>query len=201
MGNGMIHPDTELRFASAEIGHGVFATRLIPKGTITWVGDALDQKFPPGTGAHLPSLLEEQLEKYSFRDSSGQRILCWDNARFVNHSCEANCLSADFDFELAIRDIQPGEELTDDYGTLNIESSFACLCGAAGCRGVIRPDDLLRFGRRWDAAVRDSLPALGTVPQPLSPLLAGKQTAERVLAGDLRLPSIATHYCGSCRVA
>ena len=32
----MIHPDTELRFISPEIGFGVFATKLIPQGTITW---------------------------------------------------------------------------------------------------------------------------------------------------------------------
>jgi hypothetical protein len=29
----VIHPDTELRFVSDEIGYGVFATALIPRGT------------------------------------------------------------------------------------------------------------------------------------------------------------------------
>ena len=33
----MIHPDTELRFISDEVGYGVFATALIGRGTITWV--------------------------------------------------------------------------------------------------------------------------------------------------------------------
>ena len=51
----MIHPDTELRFANPQIGLGVFATRfLIPKGTITWVRDQLDQALPPAAIAQLP---------------------------------------------------------------------------------------------------------------------------------------------------
>lgn len=52
-----------------------------------------------------------------------------------------------YDFELAVHDIQPGEELTDDYGTLNIEESFDCYCMQAGCRGTIFPDDLLRYAQ------------------------------------------------------
>lgn len=43
----MIHPDTELRFVTPDIGNGVFATRFIPKGTLTWVRDRLDQTFTP----------------------------------------------------------------------------------------------------------------------------------------------------------
>jgi len=35
----MIHPDTEVRFINDEIGYGVVAKKLIPKGTITWVQD------------------------------------------------------------------------------------------------------------------------------------------------------------------
>jgi hypothetical protein len=43
----MLHPDTELRFVNRTIGYGVFATRMIPRGTITWVRDRLDQAFTP----------------------------------------------------------------------------------------------------------------------------------------------------------
>ena len=47
----MVHPDTELRFVSPAIGWGVFATRDIPTGTITWALDVLDQHFPMRTFA------------------------------------------------------------------------------------------------------------------------------------------------------
>jgi hypothetical protein len=41
-----------------------------------------------------------------------------------------------------VRDIHPGEELTDDYATLNLEESFACLCGTRECRNRISPERL-----------------------------------------------------------
>jgi len=43
----MMHPDTEIRFISKEIGYGVVAKKIIPKGTITWVQDELDQIYTP----------------------------------------------------------------------------------------------------------------------------------------------------------
>ena len=196
----MIHPDTELRYINGAIGYGVVATRFIPKGTITWVGDALDQTFPSKPIVPLPDMLEQQLERYSFRDARGQRILCWDHARFINHACNANCLSADFDFEVAIRDIHPGQELTDDYGTLNIEASFACLCGHHECRGIISAADLLQYAEKWDGILREVLPESARVLQPLWPLVKEKQKLERIAAGQQELPSLATHYWCSQRV-
>ena len=135
----MIHGDAEVRYVNSAIGYGLFAIKLIPKGTITWVGDPLDQVITDEVAATLPAITRELLEKYSYLNGRNQRILCWDNGRYVNHSCNATCLAPGFDFEIAVRDILPGEEITDDYGTLNLESEFACHCVAANCRGVIRP--------------------------------------------------------------
>ena len=39
----MIHPNTRLGFVNEEIGYGVFATALIPKGTIVYVKDDLER--------------------------------------------------------------------------------------------------------------------------------------------------------------
>ncbi len=191
----MIHPCTELRYISDEIGYGLVATRLIPRGTITWVRDELDQIFAPGYGAHLPAVLQEQLDTYSFRDRQGNHILCWDQARYVNHSCRPNCVSADFDFELAVRDILPGDELTDDYGTLNIETPFTCYCREAQCRVIIRPDDLLRQAAKLDRLVEEALPFVNTVPQPLWSLLPEPERVRHILTGESKFPSLAAHYC------
>jgi hypothetical protein len=190
----MIHPDTELTYINSKIGYGVVATRPIPRGTITWAGDELDQVFPPSKIRRLCPVMRQQVHKYSFRDAKGRSILCWDNARFINHSCSATCLSAGFDFELAVRDIQPGEELTDDYGTLNIEEGFECYCMQAGCRGTIFPDDLLRYAHVWDQIVRTSLPYLNSVPQPLWPMVKQQRKLGRIAANHALMPSLATHY-------
>src|SRR4051812_18240825 len=104
----MIHPNTELRFISPEKGYGVVATQLIPKGTITWVLDPLDQEFTAEEIAKMPARIRKILDTYTYRDNKGHFIMCWDNARFVNHSYHSNCLSTAYNFELAIRDIYPG---------------------------------------------------------------------------------------------
>jgi hypothetical protein len=169
--HAMIHPDTELRFISHEIGLGVVATRLIPKGTVTWVFDPLDQTFSPAQIRAMAPLQKAYLEKYCYRDHLGDYILCGDNARFVNHSFRSSCLSTAYNCELAVRDIQPGEELTDDYGYLNLEEPFNCLPEPGIQRTQVRPDDLLHFHADWDAQLRDAFRRVARLPQPLLPLL------------------------------
>jgi uncharacterized protein len=190
----MIHPDCELRFASPLIGYGIFATKFIPRGTITWVGDRLDQIIRPETICAYGSLLKQSLEKYSYINRKGERILCWDHARFLNHSCDPTCLAPGFDFEIAIRDIQLGEEMTDDYGTLNLEDEMSCHCGSANCRGTLRPDDFVLYSAQWDQAVRQVFWLLHKVEQPLWELVQEKQAVARVLDGLSPLPSCLIHY-------
>src|SRR4051794_27453662 len=195
----MLHPQIELRFVDEHIGYGTFATRLIPRGTITWVRDDLDQTFAPAIVAQMPEKYRDILEKYSFVDGRGDHVLCWDHGRFVNHACRPTCLSPGFDFEIAIRDILPGEELTDDYGTLNVESSFDCRCGADDCRKVVRPDDPSVYGERWDAIVREAFPSIGLVDQPLWWLVKEKAEVESALAGHTPVPSCVKNWVGRDR--
>ncbi len=176
------------------MGYGLFATRLIPKGTITWVGDTLDQIISADRFAALPQLLRSQANKYSYVNGRSERILCWDHGRFVNHSCAATCLSPGFDFEIAVRDIAPGEEITDDYGTLNPEEPFVCLCSAPDCRGDVRPDDPLRYGGEWDRLIAAAFPSLASVDQPLWELVREKEVVAKVLRGEAGLPSVLQHY-------
>ena len=112
----MIHPKTELRLISDEIGYGVVAKEFIPAGTITWALDELDREFTPEHVKKMNPFYQNILETYCYRNNKGNLVLCWDYGRYVNHSFKSNCLSTAYDFEIAIRDIEAGEELTDDYG-------------------------------------------------------------------------------------
>ncbi len=192
--NLLIHPDSELRFVSPAIGYGLFATRLIPMGTITWAVDPLDQIISSSRLEILPRLLSRHVDRYSYLTGQGDRILCWDHGRFVNHSCAAACLSPGFDFEIAVKDIAPDEEITDDYGTLNLEEPFDCLCASTDCRGRILPDDPIRNGPAWDALIAHAFPAIANVDQPLWDLVREKAAVQQVLAGDSKLPSSLIHY-------
>ena len=57
---------------------------------------------------------------------------------FNNHSCDPNCgMHGEITF-VAIRDIQPGEELTVDYAFIDNEDySFECHCESEKCRHII----------------------------------------------------------------
>jgi SET domain-containing protein len=58
--------------------------------------------------------------------------------RYVNHSCAPNTYLRRIGHHVelyALRAIEPGEELTCDYGETQHEGSLPCRCGAPGCRG------------------------------------------------------------------
>ncbi|HTQ05064.1 MAG TPA: SET domain-containing protein [Polyangiaceae bacterium] len=172
---------------------GVFATEFIPAGTITWALCALDQTISPARFDALPELSREYLRKYTYVDAVGDRVLCGDNARFINHHCEATCLLVGARLEIAVRDIRAGEELTDEYGALNIEEPFECACGSRECRGQIHPTDVLRYGSLWDAKVASVLPLLAAVPQPLLGVVQGDPEIDELLTGRRR-PNVRTQY-------
>ncbi len=97
----MTHPDTVVRPVRREIGVGVFAAKDIPRGTIVWARDPLDQVVAEAQLAGYPALGRAQLERYVYRDDAGRLILCWDNARFMNHSCRPSNLITPFGFSIA----------------------------------------------------------------------------------------------------
>jgi hypothetical protein len=187
----MMHPDTEVRFISDAIGYGVFALRTIPRGTITWITDPLDQKFTREQVELLPSLCRQAVYHYAYIDPAGMYVLCWDHGTYVNHSCEPNCLSAGFQFEFAIRHIAAGEQLTDEYCLLNPKEPMDCHCGSPRCRGRISRDDIQQAMPAWDSIVSESFGFIGKVDQPLWPLLANAAEIEAVLRGELPIPSCA----------
>lgn len=192
----MIHPGTELRFINDQIGYGVFATQLILKGTIVWALDSLDQRFNEAEVAQLDPILRERLLKYCYRDEVGQYILCWDSARYVNHSFNSSCIATPYKFELAARNIFPGEELTDDYGYFNLDRPFYCLPEPGTDRRVILPEDFLQDYPVWDRKAAAALRHLNQVAQPLKhlvdPRYRDKITA--IAAGTATMDSMLTCY-------
>ena len=185
----MIHPSTELRFINNHIGYGVFATDFIPRGTITWVQDSFDQVFSPAHVDRLSPFHQAILDKYAFTDARGSFVLCWDLGRFVNHSCAPAALSPGYNFEIAVRDIAPGEELTDDYGTLNLDTPFACSCGMPECRRIVGPEDAVHYSDRWDQLVSEAFPLISTVQQPMWHLVREKSNVFKAIEDNSLIAS------------
>ena len=190
----MLHPDTEIRRVSRTVGYGVFATAAIPKGTITWALDPLDQILTPQRVATLGPKFTKLIEKYAYINRNGNHVLCWDLARFMNHSCDANTMGPGFEFEIATRDIEKGEELTSDYRSFNLERSFNCACGCKSCRRLVDPEDFAGLVPDWDAQVRDAFPEIARVKQPLWRLVREKGAVRMALGDPGRIPSVGAHH-------
>lgn len=190
----MIHPKTEIKFISKEVGYGVVATEFIPAGTITWVLDKLDREFSPEQFHAMGAKYQEILDTYCFRNNKGNYILCWDNGRFVNHSFNSNCLTTAYDFEIAVKDIQVGEQLTDDYGYLNIDKPFRGLDEGTK-RKVVYPDDLAKYYKIWDKKIEKVFDKIPKHNQPLQELISKKTWAivEKVLKREKQMESILTN--------
>jgi len=191
----MIHPNTKLKFISKDVGYGVVATAFLPAGTITWVLDKLDREFTPLQIQVMEPLYQEIIDTYTFRNNNGNLVLCWDNGRYVNHSFNSNCLTTAYDFEIAIRDIHVGEQLTDDYGYLNITSPFRGI-NEGTRRKVVYPNDLLKYYKVWDNKIKKVFPKINKVDQPLRQILDAKtwDRIEKIIHEEEPLASILTNY-------
>ena len=169
----MMHPDMELRFVNTIIGYGVFATLPIPRGTLTWVRDSLDQVITDPALLAMPEPLRSTVQKYPFRNHHGENLLLWDIGRYVNHSCVPTCIGIDVDYDVAVRDIRAGEEITNDYATfyLREDEEFQCYCGSVGCRRIIGPGDAAMMSLAWRLLFERAQAQIHFVNrQPLYPL-------------------------------
>jgi hypothetical protein len=191
----MIHPKTELKFISEEVGYGVVATDFIPAGTITWVLDKFDREFTPSEVKKLEPIYQNILDTYTYRNNKGNYVLCWDIGRFVNHSFNSNCLTTAYDFEIAIRDIQPGEQLTDDYGYLNISEPFKGI-NEGTKRKTVYPDDLVKYYKVWDKKIEKVFKEITTKEQPLKALISNELwlKIENIVNSKQPIDSILNNY-------
>ena len=103
-------------------GIGLFADQFIPKGTVTWKAVLeFDRRFSAKDLEILSEIGRATFIKHAFLSKrSGLYVLCFDDARFFNHSFEPNIgdedsVDSEEGIDMALRDIYAGEELTCDY--------------------------------------------------------------------------------------
>src|SRR3989344_2130848 len=145
----MLHPHT--RLAKSRINaQGVFATTVIPRGTIIWRPDSSMRTYPPDTDFSRFSVrYQALLEKYSYWDGHNW-IYLTDISKYINHSCAPNTSPlfmaekdfSDPQFDVALRAIAKDEEITYDYAHIfDPEDYLLCQCGTSNCRKEIRVFD------------------------------------------------------------
>lgn len=130
-------------------GRGAFAIRRIRPGTriIEYTGERISNEE-----ADRRYVDDEMSRHHTFLftvddDTVIDAARHGNEARFINHSCDPNCIAVtvkDRIFIEALTNIQPGVELLYDYAYERggdadeaTEQLYACHCGAERCRGTI----------------------------------------------------------------
>ncbi|WP_419788312.1 SET domain-containing protein [Pseudodesulfovibrio sp.] len=196
----MIHPNTVVRSVSPEIGLGVFATEPIPCGTIVVVRDGYDICLSQEEYCCLSDSVRASMETYMYHDRCGNLVLSWDHARYMNHNCHSNTMMTAYNLEIAVRDIAAGEEMTTEYGLLNIQQPYEIFCGCENCRGRLRLDDIEVYGDEWDRLIHHGLASIPKVAQPLLSMITGadRDRLDSFLAGNSDYASIKTLQWQAC---
>ena len=138
-------------------GMGGFALCKIKKGAalIEYVGDRITKaEAALRVAADNPFVfcLDDEF------DVDGD--VTWNPARFLNHSCEPNAEAEIFGDQIwimALRTIQPGEEITFNYSyDLENYEEHPCQCGTAKCVGYMVAEE---FFPNIEAANSGRVPA------------------------------------------
>tara|TARA_B100000787_G_scaffold72128_1_gene52988 strand:+ start:949 stop:1440 length:492 start_codon:yes stop_codon:yes gene_type:complete len=141
-------------------GTGVFATDNIKKGIniIQYIGEKITKSEGDKRSA-------ERIKKYLNKKNEGSVYIfelnkkydidgCpkYNNARYINHSCEPNCEVDIIKNEIwisSVKKIKKGEELNYDYGYPFDKEDFKdhiCKCGSNKCIGfIISQDDWKKY--------------------------------------------------------
>ena len=119
--------------------HGLFARTLIPAGEllIVWGGVIM--------GLEEIRQIHHDERQYAVQVDENAFLLTPEpeGGDYINHSCNPN---AGLDGQISIvamRDIQPGEEVCFDYAMSDSVpyDEFECACGEANCRGRVTGND------------------------------------------------------------
>ena len=129
-------------------GRGVFASGKIAKGEILmeFGGEAISRLQMESGDYRIRSIWPVGRDAFLALPNNDPQISLDE---YLNHSCDANAWLEDEVTLAARRDIQPGEEITLDQGTWNIEDAYIedrepCSCGATNCRGMLTEEDWKR---------------------------------------------------------
>lgn len=104
-------------------GVGLFAGVDLERGTVIWEFDErVDWRIDPNELDAFPEPYRSRMKRYVYLDASEAFVLCGDNAKFMNHSDDANCDDPDGKYTITRRAVRAGEELTCDYLQFDVES-------------------------------------------------------------------------------
>lgn len=133
-------PQLEARPHPKKGGMGVFANQAVEESTLLamWTGVVVDEEQLETTPSEIRAYVA-QIEENLYLVS----LPPIEPADYINHSCDPNAGMSGQIGIVALRDIQPGEEVCIDYAMVDGSpyDEFECSCGAPDCRGHVTGND------------------------------------------------------------
>lgn len=135
-----LHPDLEIKSSTIE-GKGCFSKRYFLRGRkiAEYTGERITNAEANRRAGRRRLRICAINDRWSLDGSKGG-----NGTHYINHSCEPNSymkILYDHILFVALRDIQPGEEITLDYESTLHSNEKRCTCGAPSCRGTINKSD------------------------------------------------------------
>lgn len=98
-------------------GTGVFADEPIKEGELIWrFVEKFDLKLTEDEFQQMPEIAKEFVLHFGYYSTKeGGYIVCIDNAKYTNHSETPNVKMIDELNSIAIKNIEKGEEITENY--------------------------------------------------------------------------------------
>lgn len=110
-------------------GLGLFTLEFVPAGTPVWRFEpGFDHAFSPAAVEALPEPARRHVQWFGYRRAAdGCWVLSGDHACFMNHATPPNTGTPPdapgASHTVALRDLEPGEELTCDYHAFDAEAA------------------------------------------------------------------------------
>lgn len=189
---------TEIKESKIE-GKGYFASEFIPQGTFVYFYSKDDIKYSHNELLELDGFKKRELTDFAVEDEYGNWVLT-KSGPFTNHSCDPNILPIFLRgsyFDIAIKDINIGDEITIDYSLFFSSAvwSMECKCHSSKCRHMVG------FGQRidskveenWFSKIQESLQKSKNLKQPL--FENGDKNAQSIKEsyGNINQPTIAKY--------
>lgn len=154
-------------------GRGYFATTDIPLGTIVYFYGESDIRYSPEQFEKLEPDVKKRVMDFAVEDEFGNWVETSTGA-FTNHSCDPNIMPIFINgiyFDIAIKDIKKGEEITIDYSLFFSSQKWQmeCHCGSNNCRHFvgfgleINPD----VEKMWQQNLNLAVANINNIAQPL----------------------------------
>lgn len=156
-------PKIEVRRSDLE-GRGVFAIAKIEKDEIVAIkaGHIITSDDLAGITSSVGDYALQIHDGFYLGPRSKDEIE--QMTIFINHSCNPNVGFLGQVVYVAMRNIEPGEELCHDYSMERTDDySLECRCGSEYCRGRItgddwkRPDLQERYGDRFSSYILEKI--------------------------------------------